>query len=118
MSVQHEASPDSGGDCSGASNPRLESRNRNVSEGDFLLVKFDARRSVVYYAALVDAVDVDSSECSVRYLRRQKPSRTTFTLPEKDDSSWVSIDDVSNLPMPFLDNRGRYVFQEDIALAQ
>lgn len=71
----------------------------NINEGDFLVIKFEKKKSVVHYVGKVLAKH-DSLEYHISYLRK-KPGSWTFIFPDVKDEASVNFSDVClKLPMP------------------
>lgn len=80
---------------------------------DFVIVKFQTtKNNLRYYVGLVQGVGTQN-EFIVKFLR--KSGATFYIFPENDDVSAVDKKDiVHKLCQPNVNNRGQYIFSEDI----
>lgn len=72
--------------------------DRNFRVNDFVLVKFDTKKTVVHYVGRI--VEISHSMATIKFMRLSK-IRNTFLYPEIDDVASVPVDDIkTKLPEP------------------
>lgn len=113
--IDEQNDPIEGGFPPIASTSENESSEKTISKGDFVLVKFASKRSAKFYVAIIN--EVDKCEVNAQFMRKQKPSQTTFAIKE-GDTAWVDMTDCAVLPMPDIDARSKYIFPNAIADAE
>lgn len=80
----------------------IKIKPENLKEGDFVLIKFEKKKSIKHYVGKI-LLKYDSSEYQVSYLRK-KPSGS-FVFPDVKDEASVNITDIIlQLPMPTVTN--------------
>lgn len=96
---------DDGEHFEATSDPECEDVNfdipnsENIEIGDFLLIKFEKKKTVLYYVAKVIS-KYNTTDYQVSYLRK-RPGNCTFTFPMVEDKASVVFSDVVlQLPKP------------------
>lgn len=88
-----------------------------IEKGDFVLVKFCTKKSVVYYAGKIH--NSDSDEFEVQFMRKKLGCK--FVFPEQEDISYVEKRDIIlKLPTPNISKgteRAKSTFSFDINLS-
>ena len=91
-----------------------------VKSGDYAKVKFStSKKSEKLFIGLI--LRDDHPDYEVKCLRACDTQKKTFSFPELDDISWVTIEQVIQvLDMPSMDKRGRarYIFTGDVEDAE
>lgn len=77
----------------------IESLPLSLAVDDFILVKFNTKKTVVCYVAQVE--EMLQEDLKVKFLR--KIGENSFSFPEKDDRAFVALTDVVlKLPQPIM----------------
>ncbi|XP_022127680.1 uncharacterized protein LOC111001920 [Pieris rapae] len=72
--------------------------DRNFKINDFVLVKFNTKKTVVHYVGQIE--DIGHTMAIIKFMRLSK-IRKTFFFPEVDDIASVLLDDIkTKLPVP------------------
>ena len=72
--------------------------DRNFQINNFVLVKFDTKKTVYHYVGLIE--EVSHSMTTVKFMRVSKV-RNTFIFPEIEDVASVPLEDIkTKLPTP------------------
>lgn len=81
--------------------------------GDFIVARLESTRSVADFVAQI--TDIKDEVIYVSFLRASGITGTVFVYPAVEDRSIIQSEEIiRKLPMPKMDNRGKYVF--DIAI--
>ncbi|KAK4874991.1 hypothetical protein RN001_011413 [Aquatica leii] len=98
----------------------LQPLPENINESDFLITKFEKKKSVVHYVGKV-MTKYDNLEYHISYLRK-KPESQIFIFPDVKDKASVNFSDVClKLPMPNVTpgtNRTSSLFRFSVNLAR
>lgn len=96
---------DSDSDMSGSDNERRDiseadcpNETFQVTEGDFVLVRFGKKKSDIYYTGRVESID--NIDISVQFLRKKEESSKFYFPPQKDIGTVPMTDIVMKLPAP------------------
>lgn len=92
-----------------------DTSDQNIVDGDYVIVRFAKKRSVVHFVGQVKG-KTDDGDHLVRFMNR-KPGNF-FIFPEKEDNSGVEVPDMTKLPQPTATQgtartSGRYTFNFD-----
>lgn len=72
--------------------------DRNFQINDFVLVKFDTKKTVYHYVGIIE--EVNHSMATVKFMRASK-MRNTFIFPDIEDVASVPLEDIkTKLPTP------------------
>lgn len=91
--------------------------DRNFLVNDYVLVKFDTKKTVVHYVGRIE--EIRHTMATIKFMRLSK-IRNTFLFPEIDDIASVPLDDIkTKLPGPVASNntkRGssKYTFDKPL----
>lgn len=90
--------------------------DRNFQINDFVLVKFNTKKTVVHYLGRIE--DISHTMATIKFIRLSKIKNTFF--PEVDDIASVSLDDIkTKLPGPKTCNKtkrgsSKYTFHKPL----
>lgn len=93
----------------------------SISINDWILVKWNLKKSCHYYVGQVMAVNISENEAEAKFLRKVKSlnplASTTFAWADPEDCSIVSLDDIEKfLPAPTMTGRrGLMRFEVDFS---
>lgn len=86
---------------------------------DYLLVRFNLKKTTKYYIGVVQSVNCDSIH--VKFLRKQRDATATkgntnyFVFPLVEDVAEIGKEDIEmTLPAPRIDKRNHYFFNIDL----
>lgn len=72
--------------------------DKNYRVNDFVLVKFNTKKTVVHYVGRI--VEIDITMATIKFMRLSK-MRNTFLYPQIDDVASVPLEDIkTKLPEP------------------
>ena len=88
--------------------------------GDFLLVGLSTGRSRKLFLGQVLALDdTNRGELQISFLRAADTEKQVFVFPQREDTSWIFRSEVMRkLPVPNVNNRGHYKFQEPLPVSE
>lgn len=83
----------------------------SVSVNSFVVVKFSTNKNVKHYIGVI--LSIEQGEIEIKFLRK---SGQKFVFPPNDDICMVEREDIiSIMQQPNLNNRGQYVFPDDLS---
>lgn len=78
----------------------FEDSRTSIEIGDFVLVKFTTKSSLLHYIGCV--IKENSNDFSINFLKRSDACSFSFVYPEKEDIATVLRRDLTKLPHPMI----------------